>query len=81
MIFLPITVNALSIITLMVQKNLTHIFQPLDITMNYKINKMELLYDPEKDLTTIKVDLRMSTLKPKHLETLNKIYEILKFKH
>ena len=38
----------------------------------------ELLADPQKDVTTIKVDLRLATLKPKHLETLNAIFEYLK---
>ena len=38
----------------------------------------ELLADPKKDVTTIKVDLRLATLKLKHLQTLNKIFKYLK---
>ena len=71
----------------MVPKNLTHLLQPLDITTNGKIKKMEkqafseyftssimaeLLADPPKDVTTIKLDLRLATLKPKDLATLKK---------
>ena len=34
--------------------------------------------DPQKDVTTIKMDLRLANLKPKHLITLNKSFEYLK---
>jgi len=34
----------------------------------------ELESDPEKDVTTIKVDLKLSTLKPIHLKLMNGIY-------
>ena len=35
----------------------------------------ELLENPEKDVSTISVDLKLSTLKPKNLSTLIRIYE------
>ena len=33
--------------------------------------------DPEKDVTTIKVDLRLFTLKPLHAEVMTEIYDTL----
>ena len=38
----------------------------------------EMLIDPHRDVTTIKVDLKLSTLKPLHLTTLNKIFNFFK---
>ena len=38
----------------------------------------ELLNDPAKDVTTIKVDLRLSVLKPLHFETLKKVMDFFK---
>ena len=64
-----------------VPKNMTHLLQPLDLTTNGIVKKMEqrafsdyftnciteaLLADPKRDVTTIKVDLKLSTLKPIH---------------
>ena len=82
--------NELNILVAMVPKTMTHLLLPLDVTTNGKIKKMErtafsdyfttvimseLLENPEKDVSTISVDLKLSTLKPKHLSTLIKIYE------
>ena len=64
-----------------VPKNMTHLLQPLDLTTNGIVKKMEqrafsdyftncitevLLADPKRDVTAIKVDLKLSTLKPIH---------------
>lgn len=83
----------LNILSVMVPKNLTHLLQPLDITTNGKIKKLErkafseyltstimnvLLEDPEADVANIDIDLKLSTLKPKHLANLGKIYEYFK---
>ena len=83
----------LGIITVQVPKNLTHLLQPLDITTNGKIKKLEkaafgqyltkvimdaLLEDPCRDVTTIDIDLKLSTLKPKHLDTLTNIFKFFK---
>ena len=38
----------------------------------------ELESDPNKDVTTIKVDLKFSTLKPIHAKLMNKIYQHFK---
>ena len=37
-----------------------------------------LLGDPKRDVTTIKVDLKLSTLKPIHAKTVSKVDEHLK---
>ena len=39
---------------------------------------MELESDPEKDVTAIKVDLKLSTLKPIHAKLMNEIYQHFK---
>ena len=76
-----------------VPKNLTHLLQPLELTTNEVVKKMEqrdfsnyftnciteaLLADPKRNVTTIKVDLKLSTLKPIHAKTVSKEYEDLK---
>ena len=38
----------------------------------------ELLEDPNRDVTTIKVDLKLTTLKPLHLQSLKTICDIFK---
>ena len=73
----------------MVPKNMTHLLQPLDLTANASVRKMEkkcfseyfknaitkeMLRDPKRDVTTIEVDLRLSTLKPEHARVMrNKV--------
>ena len=67
----------------MVSKNMTHLLQPLDLTTNASVKKMEkkcfseyftnaitkeVLRDPKRDVTTIEVDLRLSTLKSEHVK-------------
>lgn len=79
----------LNILTVLVPKNLTHLLQPLDITTNGSIKKFErkafseyltkaimdfLLDNPDGDVTKVDIDLKLSTLKPKHLVTIGKIY-------
>ena len=84
-IFGPNTVeeklDELIIECVMVPTNMAHLLQPLDLTTNGAMKKMEkrafseyftncianeLIKDPEKGVTTIEVDLKLSTLKPKH---------------
>ena len=75
-----------------VPKNMTHLLQPLDLTTNGVVKKMEqrefsdyftnciteaFLADPKRDITTIKVDLKLSTLKSIHAKTVSKVYEHL----
>ena len=67
--------------------------QPLDLTTNGVVKKMEqrefsdyftnciteaLLADPKWDVTTVKTDLKLSTLKPIHAKTVSKEYKHLK---
>ena len=74
-------------------KNITHLLQPLELSTNGVVKEMEqrefsdyftnciteaLLADPKRDVTTIKVDLKLSTLKPIHAKTVSKVYEHLK---
>ena len=73
-------------------KNMTHLLQLLDLTTNASVKKMEkrgfsdyftstitetLEKDPQRDVTTIEVDLKLSTLKPIHAKLLRSIYEFL----
>ena len=82
--------EANGILVVMVPKNMTHLLQPLDLTTNGVFKKQErrafsdyytstimkeLNDNPERDVTTIKVDTKLSTLKPLHIQTLEKIYK------
>jgi hypothetical protein len=73
----------------MVPKNMTHLLQPLDLTTNGSLKKFEkksfsnyfsssiteaLKADPNRDVTTIKVDLRLFVLKPFHDNVVKKVY-------
>ena len=65
----------------MVPKNMTHLLQPLDLTTNGSLKKFEkrefseyftscimkaLEIEPDRDVASIEVDLRLSTLNPRH---------------
>ena len=67
-----------------------HLLQPLDLTTNSVFKKQgrlafsdfytsvimkELNDNPERDVTTIKVDTKLSTMEPLHIQTLEKIYK------
>ena len=73
----------------MVPKNITHLLQPLDLTTNASLKKIEkrafikyfrssiveaLKEDPTRDVTTIKVDLRLSVSKPLHANVMKEVY-------
>ena len=77
----------------MVPKNMTHLLQPLDVTTNGTIKKIEkkefsnyitsiitneMLIDSSCDVATIKIDLKLSTLKLLHLNTLIHIFNYFK---
>ena len=70
-----------------------YLLQPLAVTTNGSFKKMEkreftnyftsvftkeMLIHPSRDVTTITVDLKLSTLKPLHLATLIKIFQFFK---
>ena len=76
--------------SVMVPKNMTHLLQPLDLTKNASLKKIEkrvfskyfsssimegLKEDPTCDVTTIKVDLRLSVLKPLHANVMKEAYQ------
>ena len=63
---------------------MTHLLQPLDVTTNGNVKKIEkkelsnyiisiitkeMLIDSSRDVMTIRIDLKLSTLKPLHLNT------------
>ena len=69
---------------------MTHLVQPLDLTTNVSVKKMEkkcfseynaitkeMLRNPKRDVTTIEVDPRLSTLKLEHARVMRKVYEFL----
>ena len=76
------------------QQSMTQLLQTLDLTTNRVVKNMKqqrefsnyftkcityaLLADPKRDATTIKVDLKLSTLKAIHAKTVSKVYEHLK---
>ena len=72
---------------------MTHLLQFLDLTTNGVVKKIEqrefshyfinyiteaLLADSKRDVTTIKVHLKLSTLKSRHAKTVSKVYEDFK---
>ena len=80
--------SELNILTVNVPKNLTHLLLPLDLTTNATYKNIErkefsnyftstilkeLIKDLNLNVTTISVDLKLTTLKPIHFETLQKI--------
>ena len=78
--------------SVMVPRNMTHLLQPLDLTTNasFKKNKnrafseyftfciMEALkIDPDRDVTSIEVDLRLSALKPRDAKVMTDLFHHL----
>ena len=79
--------------TVLVPKDLIHLFQPLDLTTNETLKKIERrefseyftstimnarVKEPDRHVITIDVDLKLSTLKPMHGNIMTKIYEFFK---
>ena len=79
--------------SIMVPKNMTHLQQSLDLTTNACFKKNEkrafseyftscimetLTNDPDRDVTTIQVGLRLSILKPRNARVMTDIYQYLK---
>ena len=67
-------------------KNMIHL-QPLDLATNGAVKKIEkneycimsvMELDPDSDVTTVNVDLRLSALKPLHTTAVGKVYSYLK---
>ena len=82
--------NKIEVVT--VPKNMTHLLQPLDLTTNATFKKFEkrafseyftscimkaLELEPDRDVTSIEVDLRLSTLKPR-AKVMIELYDYLK---
>ena len=76
----------------MVPKNMTHLLQPLDLTTNASVKKIEkkcfsecftnaitreMLHDPKRDVTMIEVDLWLFILKLEHAKVMRKVYKFL----
>ena len=83
--------NKIEVVT--VPKNMTHLLQPFDLTTNAVFKKFEkrafseyftscimkaLELEPDRDVTSIEVDLRLSTLKPRHAKVMIELYDYLK---
>ena len=83
----------LNIKDVQVPKNITRLLQPIDLTTNGLVKKMgqrefsnyfttcitdTMLKDPKRDVTTIKVYLKLPTLKPLNAKTVCKVYQFLK---
>ena len=73
---------------------MTKLLQPLNLTTNASFKKYEkwtfsecfpsctmkaLTNYPDRDVTTSKIDLRFSTLKPRHAKVMTDMYHYLKF--
>ena len=84
--------SANQIESVMVPKNMTHLLQPLDLTTNASFKKFEkrafteyftscnmkaLEIEPDHNVASIEVDLRLSTLKPCHAKVMMELYEHL----
>ena len=76
----------------MVPRNMTHLLQPLDLTTDASFRKYEkrafseyftfcimkaLKIDPNRDVISIEVDLRLPTLKPRHAKVMTNLYHHL----
>ena len=74
----------LGVVATIAPKDMTHLLQPLDVTTNGNVKKIEkkelsnyiisiitkeMLIDSSRDVMTIRIDLKLSTLKPLHLNT------------
>jgi len=84
-------INRIEVVT--VPKNMTHLLQPLDLTTNATFKKFEkrafseyftscimkaLEVEPDRDVTSVEVDLRLSILKPRHAKVMIELYNYLK---
>ena len=80
--------------SIMVPKNVAHLLQPLDLTANASLKMIEnrafskhfsssilkaLKEDPTRDVTTMKVDLRLSALKPLHADVMKEAEQFFEF--
>ena len=87
------TLSSYGIESVMVPKNITHLLQPSDLTKNSSFKKYEkrafseyftscimeaLTNYPDRDLKTIKVDLHVSTLKPRQAKLMTDMHQHLK---
>ena len=83
--------NAISVIT---PKNLTHLLQPLDLSTNRSFKNFEMkafsnyftetktaamLQEPDRDITSIEVDFKLSTLKPKHGRLMGELFNFFNY--
>ena len=86
------TLSSYGIESVMVSRNITHLLQPLDLTTNASFKKYEkqasskyftlcimeaLKTDPDRDVVSIEVDLRLLTLKPYHAKVMTDLYHHL----
>ena len=87
-----VKLGELKIVVVQIPKNMTHLLQPLDLTTNliFKILEKQsfskyftdvitdaLADDPDRDVTTIDVDMKLSTMKPLHARCMGETYSYL----
>ena len=81
------TLESLNIEMVLVPDNMTHFFQPLDLTVNgsaknfmkkafitYYSNEVQAQLKSGKELESVEVDLRLTAIKPLHAQWLVNLY-------
>ena len=92
--YLMFYLSKIGIESVMEPKNMSHLLQPLDLTTNASLKKikkrvfskyfsssiMEALKEsPTCNVTTIKVDLRLSVFKSLHANVMKEVYQFFEF--
>ena len=89
---MKVKLGELKIVVVQIPKNMTHLLQPLDLTTNLIFKRLEkqsfskyftdvitetLADDPDRDITTLDFDMKLSTMKPLHVRCMGETYSYL----